>query len=59
MKRKLKMKGAVISDIGQMKNWWNQLAKTVTKAPSSVTVLAPTDELYQQYVIEFLPLFHP
>lgn len=31
MKRKLKMKGAVISDLGQMKNWWNRMAKTVTE----------------------------
>lgn len=25
------MKGAVVGDIGQMKNWWNRLAKTVTE----------------------------
>lgn len=31
VKRKLKMKGAVVGDIGQMKNWWNRLAKTVTE----------------------------
>lgn len=31
VKRKLKMKGAVAGGIGQMKNWWNRLANTVTE----------------------------
>lgn len=31
-KRKLEIKGTGTSDIGDMNNWWNQLAKNLTEA---------------------------